>query len=295
MSPVRYSLVTPVYNEEAHIGRTIASVVAQTIRPIEWIIVSDRSSDRTDEIVSEAGKEHSWIKLLRVEDNPGQGFARVVFNSERGISHLSNPNYKYLGLLDGDVTFQADYFERLIHEFVANTKLGLAGGVVIDVGQPRNKFPINRIDVPGAVQFFKRDCFESIGSLIPIPEGGWDGMTCAMARMNRYETKLITDLVVDHHKPRNISQGGVLKRKYQMGTRDYAAGYHPLFEFAKCCSRLFRERPYILAAIAWGFGYFSALLRRRARIIPNSLLVHVQKEQMNRLIGRNPPLSTKSG
>ncbi|MBV33353.1 MAG: hypothetical protein CMK36_07980 [Porticoccaceae bacterium] len=37
-----YVLVTPIYNEEAYITQTIASVLSQTILPAEWVIVSDR-------------------------------------------------------------------------------------------------------------------------------------------------------------------------------------------------------------------------------------------------------------
>ena len=281
-----YVLVTPAYNEEALIGQTIASVVAQTILPIEWIIVSDRSSDRTDEIVSQASEKHPWIRLLRIEDNEESGFARVVRNTETGISELAEDDYGFIGLLDADVTFQNNYFELLINKFADNPNLGLAGGVVIDVGSSKSIFPRNRQDVPGAVQFFRKECFKSFGGLIPIPEGGWDGMTCVMARMNGYQTKLCTDLVVDHHKPRNISQGGIWKRKFQMGTRDYAAGYHPLFELLKCASRITREKPFFIASVAWGSGYFYALLSRRPRILPQSLIAHIRKEQMQRIFGK---------
>ena len=281
-----YVLVTPAYNEEALIGKTIEAVVNQTILPKEWIIVSDRSTDSTDEIVLEASNVHPWIRLLRIEDNKEIGFARVVLNTETGISNLAEDNYSFIGLLDADVTFQNNYFELLINSFAENSNLGLTGGLVIDIGLPKNVFPRNLKDVPGAVQFFRRKCFERLNGLIPIPEGGWDGMTSAMSRMNGYETKLMTDLVVDHHKPRNISQGGVLKRKFQMGTRDYAAGYHPLFELMKCVSRITREKPYLIASLSWGCGYFYALLSRRPRIIPQPLIAHIRKEQLNRIFGR---------
>src|SRR5262249_60348929 len=45
-----YVLVPPARNEEAFIERTIQSVIGQTIRPLRWVIVSDGSPDRTDEI-----------------------------------------------------------------------------------------------------------------------------------------------------------------------------------------------------------------------------------------------------
>ncbi|MBK1876625.1 glycosyltransferase [Pelagicoccus mobilis] len=280
-----YVLVTPAYNEEALIYKTIESVIAQSHKPAEWIIVSDRSSDRTDEIVKEYAKQHPWLKLLRIEDNEEKGFARVVTNTETGIRSLSCKNYQYLGLLDADVTFQSDYFERLKSKFEESPQLGLAGGVVIDIGTPRDVFPRNKQEVPGAVQFFRRSCFESIGGLIPIPEGGWDGMTAAMARMSGFETRLCTDLVVDHHKPRNISQGGALRRKYQMGTRDYAAGYHPFFEVVKCSSRVLRERPYFLASLAWFYGYLVAALKRNTRIVPEDVVNYIRQEQLRRLFG----------
>jgi hypothetical protein len=206
----------------------------------------------------------------------------VVLNTQKGIDYLACRDYSFLGLLDSDVEFQSDYFEQLIRRFREHPSLGLAGGVVIDVGLPRNRFPRNRRDVPGAVQFFRKECFGKIGGLIPIPEGGWDGMTCVMARMHGYETRLFTDLVVDHLKPRNISEGGVIRRKWQMGVRDYAVGYHPLFELVKCISRL-RDEPFVAGAIAWWIGYLMAALQRRARIVDSDVIAHVRREQMDRL------------
>ena len=51
-SGFQYVLVTPARNEEDFIELTIQSVVRQTVRPVKWAIVSDGSTDRTDEIVS---------------------------------------------------------------------------------------------------------------------------------------------------------------------------------------------------------------------------------------------------
>jgi glycosyltransferase involved in cell wall biosynthesis len=283
MNPsTHYVLVTPVRDEETTIGRTIQSVLRQTVPPREWIIVSDGSRDATDTIVGKAAEEHAWIRLIALEPRPGRSFAAVVQNTLLGIGELSFRDYQYLGLLDSDVEFQTDYFEQLMARFEADPQLGLAGGVVIDVGTPRDQFPRNHRDVPGAVQFFSRECFEKIGGLIPIPEGGWDGMTCVMARMHGYETRLFTDLVVDHLKPRNISEGGVVRRKWQMGVRDYAVGYHPLFEIFKCISRL-KDPPFVVGATAWWVGYLMAALQRRPRIVDADVIAHVRREQMDRL------------
>lgn len=278
----RYVLVTPVKNEESFIGQTIDSVVNQTVRPAEWMVVSDGSTDRTDEIVRAAAAMHPWIRLLPLPPRAQRSFAAVVHATEAGIRALAAKDYEFIGLLDSDVRFQPDYFERVLESFAASPRLGLAGGVVIDIGLPKDRFPRNRQDVPGAMQFFRRACFEQLGGLVAIPEGGWDALTCARARMLGYETRLLTHLVVDHLKPRNIAEGGVFRRKWQMGVRDYALGYHPLFELVKCLGR-WRDPPLLLGACCWWTGFCAAMVRRRPRQIPASLLAFVRREQQLRL------------
>ena len=53
-----YVVVTPARNEARSIERTIQSVVAQKVRPLRWAIVSDGSTDATDEIVKKYAAEH---------------------------------------------------------------------------------------------------------------------------------------------------------------------------------------------------------------------------------------------
>ena len=278
-----YVLVTPAKDEEATIERTLQAVLSQTVQPIEWVIVSDGSTDRTDEIIRAAGVAYPWIRLLRLPPRTHRSFAAVVYATEAGVCALTTKDYDYIGLLDSDVRFEPDYFEMLIEHFKRSPKLGLAGGVVIDLGQRKDRFPRNRNDVPGATQFFSRQCFEELGGLIAVPEGGWDALTCARARMRGYETQLLINLVVDHLKPRNLSAGGTFRRQWQMGVRDYALGYYPLFEVFKCLSRLF-ESPLIVGSVAWWLGYCFALIQRRKRLIPKDLLDFLRSEQKRRLM-----------
>jgi glycosyltransferase involved in cell wall biosynthesis len=278
----QYVLVTPAKNEEALIGETLKSVVGQTVRPAEWMIVSDGSTDRTDEIVRAATVAHPWIRLLPLPPRAQRSFAAVVHATEAGVRHLDVKDYEFIGLLDSDVRFEPDYFERVLGHFEAAPRLGLAGGVVIDLGLPKNRLPRNRQDVPGASQFFRRSCFESLGGLVAIPEGGWDALTCAKARMRGYETRLLTDLVLDHLKPRNSFEGGVVRSNWQMGVRDFALGYHPLFELCKCLGRV-SESPLLIGGIAWWVGYCCAVIQRRERLVPGELLQFIRCEQKRRL------------
>lgn len=275
-------LVTPVKNEDQTIKKTIEAVLAQTLKPVEWVIASDGSTDRTHDIVREHLVSHPWIRLLELPARDGRCFSAVVFNTITAISHLDSEDYAYIGLLDADVDFASNYYASVIAEFERDPMLGLAGGMVVDPGQSPERVPRNRMDVPGAVQFFRKECFDAIGGLLPVPEGGWDGLSCVMARMAGYRTRLLSELVVDHLKPRNVSQGWVLKRRWQMGVRDRAVGYQPMFEFIKCLSR-FGEAPWIVGSFAWWCGYVSAWLTGKKSLVPESVRKHLQHEHQARI------------
>ncbi|MEM9236950.1 MAG: hypothetical protein AAGB14_09235, partial [Verrucomicrobiota bacterium] len=88
--------------------------------------------------------------------------------------------------------------------------------------------------------------------------------------------------VVDHHNPRNISHGGVVRRKWQKGVRDYAAGYDTLFEVVKCASRI-TEPPFLVGSAAWLTGYMMTALKRPTRMVPPDVVEFFRKEQRDRL------------
>jgi biofilm PGA synthesis N-glycosyltransferase PgaC len=82
----RYVLVTPARNEAAFIEKTILSVVAQTVRPERWIIVSDGSTDRTDAIVEAYAKRIPWLQLLRLSEHRDRTFAAKVQGFNAGTT-----------------------------------------------------------------------------------------------------------------------------------------------------------------------------------------------------------------
>lgn len=277
-----YVLVSPVRNEERTIKKTIDAVISQTVRPVEWVIASDGSTDATDDIVRAYLLKYPWIRLLQLPQRKERCFSAVVTNTMAAISHLESQYHRYIGLLDADVHFEANYYESIIAHFEHDSNLGLAGGMVVDPGESRDRVPRNRMDIPGAVQFYRRECFDAIGGLLPIPEGGWDGIACVMARMAGYRTALLSELVVDHLKPRNVSQGGVLKRRWQMGVRDRVVGYQPSFEFFKCLSRI-GDKPWIAGSLAWWCGYASVWLSGKQSIIPEPVRNQLRREHASRM------------
>jgi poly-beta-1,6-N-acetyl-D-glucosamine synthase len=278
-----YVLITPARNEEATIGITIESVIRQTVAPREWVIVSDGSTDRTDEIVKRYASENRFIRLLRLDNRPARNFASVVFATEAGIASLTTKDYGFIGLLDADIRFKNNYYEEILRHFVNDPALGIAGGWVLDSYRGQLwRGVYSPQEVAGAVQLFRRKCFDSIEKLIAIPEGGWDAITCVQARMNGFKTHTFSDIEVEHLKPRNIAEGNLLRRNWQLGVREYAVGNHPLFEFAKCGYRCFQP-PLVLGGILRAGGYSWSCMTRLKRLLPLDIIHFIRREQMARL------------
>ena len=82
---LEYVLITPARNEAAFIERTIQSVLAQTVPPQRWVIVSDGSTDGTDAIVAKyAGV--GWLELVRLPAEGHRNFAAKVRAFDAGLS-----------------------------------------------------------------------------------------------------------------------------------------------------------------------------------------------------------------
>ena len=74
----RYVVVTPARNEVQFIELAIKSVAAQKMRPLKWVIVSDGSTDGTDEIVRKYCSEYAWMELVRMPERSERNFAGKV-------------------------------------------------------------------------------------------------------------------------------------------------------------------------------------------------------------------------
>jgi glycosyltransferase involved in cell wall biosynthesis len=100
------SIIIPAYNGEAFIRSTIESVVAQTIRNWELIIVDDGSQDNTAAMIASCAKDDSRIRTV-TQENQGVAAAR-----NRGFME-SNPGCEYVAFLDQDDVWEPDALETL--------------------------------------------------------------------------------------------------------------------------------------------------------------------------------------
>ncbi len=283
MSKQRYVLVTAARNEAEHIRKVLASVTTQTIKPERWVIVSDGSTDATDEIVESFVEKFSFIELQRRTPDSDRNFGSKVKAIRSAMASLSEVEYDYLGNLDADVSFEPDYYERVLMRFEQNPRLGVASGILFDVfGLELRKQFHSKWSAAGPVQFFRRECYESFGGYRPLRRGGVDSIAEFLARLNGWEVCTFEDIHVHHHRPMGTAKSGLLAARYRQGLMEYSHGNHPLFQLAKCFLRI-AERPLVIGAGLRWLGFCVGYVRREERAMEWDLIKRMRAEQMSRL------------
>lgn len=284
MSDSDYVLITAACNEGAYIGATIEAVLAQSITPQKWVIVSDGSTDNTDAIIKEYSERTNFIEYIRREKTgTSLSFVSKVCAIQAGYKAISGTPYRFIGILDADITFRRDYYERIIGKVHEDIRLGIAGGFIYECrGQVFRSRPSNtRTSVAGAIQLFRKECYEAIGGHVPLPYGGEDWICEILARKNGWAVKAFPDIAAYHHKSSEAKRGA-LKDAIRQGKMDYAVGSHPLFEIVKC-SRRVQERPFVLRALFRLFGFTWSAIKGDDMAVSAEIVGDLRREQLKKL------------
>jgi glycosyltransferase involved in cell wall biosynthesis len=280
---LEYLLITPARNEEAFIELTIQSVVNQTIRPIKWLIVSDGSTDRTDEIVGSYTRQHDWIELFRMPERETRDFGGKANCFNTGYARLKHLPHDVVVSLDADITFDPDYFEFLLGKFAEDPQLGVAGTPFAEDGTTYD-FRFSSIEhVSGACQLFRRGCFEAIDGYVESKGGGIDVIAVLSARMKGWRTRTFTEKHSDHHRPMgSANHRHRIVANFKLGQKDYWLGFHPIWQTFRSAYQTTRT-PYLIGGTALFVGYFWAMLRRLERPVSRELVEFQRRDQMRRL------------
>ncbi len=291
-----YVIITPARNEAQFIELTLKSVVAQTALPLEWVIVSDGSTDGTDEIVKKYAAEHPWIKLVRMPERMERDFAGKVHAFNAGYARVKSLDYEVVVSLDADISFEKDYFAFLLERLSADDAVGLVGTPFRErSGETYDYRFVNIEHVSGACQVFRRECFEAVGGYMPVKGGSIDHIAVITARMKGWKTRTFTEKICEHHREMGTAQRSVLMSKFKLGVKDYSVGNHPLWEVFRTIYQM-KASPIAVGGLALGTGYFWAWLRRVDRPVSQELVAFHRREQMQRLrkfLRRLAPLPPK--
>lgn len=281
---VEYVIITPVRDEEQYVAATIRSVIDQTITPLEWIIINDGSTDRTGEIIDHYAQDFEWISAIH---RTNRGFRKsgggVIEAFNEAYKSIKHTNWEYVVKLDGDLTFEPDYFERCFEFFQRNPKLGIGGGGIYHLV---NNVPVieaaHRFHVRGATKIYRRACWLALDGLLVAP--GWDTLDEVKANMLGWQTETFAELKAIHHRFTGAADGR-WKNLVKNGMANYISGYHPLFMILKCLKRLF-QKPYVIGSLGLFYGFVSGYAKRVHQVNDTQLIAYLRSQQLRRLMLR---------
>lgn len=102
---IKVSIIVPVYNAEKYIDRCIKSIIEQTYKNVEIILINDGSKDSSLSILRDFEKKDSRITLID-QSNKGPSAARNI-----GIEKSTGD---YIGFIDADDNIELNYIEKMI-------------------------------------------------------------------------------------------------------------------------------------------------------------------------------------
>jgi poly-beta-1,6-N-acetyl-D-glucosamine synthase len=279
----RYIVISPVKDEEARIEETLQSMLAQTLRPVLWVIVDDGSSDRTPEIVARYSAEYDFIKVVnRPNSQSRQPGSPVVRAFNAGYDSVRHVEHDFVVKLDCDLSFAPDYFQQLLARFADDCLLGIASGVYFERNRSgawcEVKMPAYH--AAGASKVIRRECFEAIGGF--VSSRGWDTVDEIRAMSRGWRTRHYRDLHMRHWRTEGAGIGQ-WRTSLMHGEVYYLTGGGLLFFLIKVIHRLPRK-PYVVSALGLLLGYVrNALSGKQKLVTPDEASLY--RRLLNRRLG----------
>jgi biofilm PGA synthesis N-glycosyltransferase PgaC len=286
----RLLVVSPLYNEAAHLERTARALAAQRRRPDRWLIVDDGSTDDTLAIARRLAAELDFVDAIAAPPDGAAGPDKLALAREArafniGLRHAGWTQFDLVGKLDGDIELPPEWFSTLLDRFAADPALGLAGGRLLEptaAGWALNAIPDHHVH--GAVKLFRRDCLAAIGG---IPERlGWDTIDEVYVRMRGYRTQSFRDLVARHHRP-YASADGRLRGLARHGECAWILHYGPAWVLLRSFKTV-SDPPRGLSGAAYAYGYARAALQARPRVEDPAFRRFMRRELRARMFAAVP-------
>jgi biofilm PGA synthesis N-glycosyltransferase PgaC len=279
----KYVLITPARNEAQFIELTLKSVVAQTVRPVRWVIASDGSTDGTDDLVRKYAADHPWIELLRMPERKERHFAGKVLAFDAGYAQVKDLEHDAIGCVDGDASFEPDHFAFLLQKLAEDSRLGLAGTAFQETPNSRYDYRFVSIEhVTGICQLFRRECFEEIGGYVAAKGGAIDRIANIAARMKGWKTRTFAEKIYFHHRVMGTAQQSLMTARFKDGAKDYTVGSHPLWMLFRTMYQM-TKKPVFFGGLALLGGYLWSTIRGVERPVSREMVVFCRREQMARL------------
>lgn len=174
------SIITPTYNAEKFIRATLESVQNQTYQNWEMILVDDASTDETVKIIQDFAEKDGRIKLFKLEQNSGNGFARN--------GALEKAIGKYIAYLDADDIWFPNKLEKQI-DFLKTNNLPFTFSFYDCIDEEGNSLN-RRVQAPTNLTYDELFFCNYVGNLTAIYDADYFGKITLEATQKRQDWRI---------------------------------------------------------------------------------------------------------
>lgn len=277
---MNYAVVIPAHNEAQFLPGLLQSVYAQTVLPVEVVLVNDNSTDKTEEIMQKAEETHPNTHYInRVSSNEHLPGAKVVEAFNAGLDKIT-ASYHVVVKLDADLILPTHYFEEVLNVFEGE-QVGIVGGVCYEknkAGEWELNHPMQMDHVRGAFKAYHVSCLNTIGGLRSAM--GWDTVDEHLARYYGYRVITLPSLKVKHLRPVGAQY------KKAAGLRQGEAFYrlrYGVFWSVLAAIKSGWSKKSIRWTIVVLLGYTQALIKRTPRLVNASQGLFIRNYRRLRL------------
>ncbi len=292
-----FVLLSPVHNEINEIEPWVECVKKSTFRPDVWIIVDDSSTDGSYEKLLQLSKELPFLFVFRLtgkHEYMGFHYSEVLRFGVEKISKL-RPSIGYVGILDADIRFAANYWFRLKQKLDSQPDIGIVSGTLLAPldEQYLQTEPLQRSDNPrGGMRLIRGDVFFAIGGV--ERSRAPDSIQNVKARSQGWKTLLLQEEVAVSTRPTDEkinSRNGNISR----GQRDWHL--HKSFFIILITALMKTLKGDLKGAFYYLKGYFSELITKGERFPDSAVKRYYRYDRLRewglflwrRFSGKAPP------
>ncbi len=280
-----YIIISPVKDEEKYLESAIQSVISQTAKPAQWLIIDDGSHDGTAGILDAYSRKYDWIKVVRLDkEAKRQPGSSVIHAFNKGYELINDYKFDFIVKLDCDVRFGPEYFETLLLKFKDDATLGIASGVYLENrGKGFLAVKMPEYHAAGASKVLRWECFRSIGGF--TPEKGWDTVDEIKAQVRGWKTGHFKEILFYHLKNEGTGIGSVRTNKMH-GEIYYLTGGSTLFFFLKVAHRMLFGNPFLIGGIMMLLGYLSSFIKGKKLLVSDTEADYYRKLLNKRMMNK---------
>lgn len=286
MAQEKYILISPCKDEGQYIEKTLQSILKQTIKPVQWVIVDDGSTDNSRDVITKYMEAMPFIKLVDRASGTRRVGGGVIDAFNAGLAAVDVADYDFICKFDVDLDLPPKYFETLLQRMDQDPRLGTCSGKAYytdpRTGQLRSELCGDEASV-GMTKFYRRECFEQIDGF--VAEVGWDGYDCHRARWFGWRAQSWDDpeLRFIHLRPMGSSQKSIYRGRIRHGKGQYHIGTHPVFFLLSSLYRSVRQKPYLIGTVFSIYGFLAAYLHREPRFGDKEMIRFIRAYQIKAL------------